>query len=270
MPELPEVETTCRGITPYLVGQRVQRLVVREPRLRWPVPEDLSQRVSGQPVLSVERRARYLLIRLPTGYVIIHLGMSGSLRLVEASSVAGKHDHIDLQLDSGWTLRYTDPRRFGAWLWTESPETHPLLATLGPEPLSNAFNGSVLFQAARRRRVAIKPFIMDNHVVVGVGNIYANEALFAAGIDPRRPAQSLSEAECHRLALCIQSVLQQAIAAGGTTLRDFTHSDGRPGYFQQALQVYGRAGQACLRCGQPLIEWRLGQRSSVYCAHCQH
>jgi len=270
MPELPEVETTRRGIEPYLLGHHLRQLVVRESRLRWPVPTDLATHLADQPVLAVERRAKYLLIKLPKGYLIIHLGMSGSLRLVEAGQAPAKHDHLDLLLDSGWMLRYTDPRRFGAWLWTTEPLSHPLLARLGPEPLSPDFDGHRLFEQSRRRSLAVKPFIMDNAVVVGVGNIYASEALFAARIDPRRPAGSLLEMECQQLAKEIQRILAKAIESGGTTLRDFVGGDGRPGYFQQALLVYGRAGQPCPLCAQPLSEVRLGQRTSVYCSHCQH
>lgn len=269
MPELPEVETTRRGIEPHVQGRCLGALCVRNPRLRWPVAPDLAQQLLGQPVLAVERRAKYLLLRLPKGSLMIHLGMSGSLRLVPQETAPGRHDHLDLPLDSELMLRYSDPRRFGAWLWAESPSEHPLLAHLGPEPLSADFSGAVLYQAGRRRRQAVKPFIMDNHVVVGVGNIYATEALFAAGIDPRRPAQSLSQAECDALAAHIQRILAQAIHSGGTTLRDFVGGDGRPGYFQQVLQVYGRAGEACTRCGTSLQSLRLGQRASVFCPQCQ-
>lgn len=271
MPELPEVETTRRGMAPYLVGRRVHTLIVRETRLRWPVPEALLQeQLVGQSILSLERRARYLLMHSAKGTLLVHLGMSGSLRLVQANHLPAKHDHVDLVLDSGWILRYTDPRRFGALLWSDHSERHPLLARLGPEPLTADFQGAYLFQATRRRRVPIKPFIMDNAVVVGVGNIYATEALFAAQIDPRRPAQDLSDSECDRLVCCIQQVLAQAIEAGGTTLRDFTHTDGRPGYFQQSLQIYGRAGLACPQCASLIQSVSLGQRTSAYCPSCQH
>lgn len=270
MPELPEVETTRRGIEPHVQGQRLGALRIGNARLRWPVSPDLPQQLLGQPVEAVERRAKYLLLRLPKGTLMIHLGMSGSLRLVPQGTAVGKHDHLDLPLSSDLMLRYTDPRRFGAWLWTTNPAEHPLLLNLGPEPLSEDFSGATLYQASRRRRQAIKPFIMDNHVVVGVGNIYATEALFAVGIDPRRPAQSLSQAECDLLAAHIQRILAQAIDSGGTTLRDFVGGDGRPGYFQQTLQVYGRAGQACNHCGTLLQSVLLGQRTSVFCPQCQH
>ncbi len=272
MPELPEVETTRRGIEPHLQGRTIVRTLVRQPRLRWPVPADLAQRLTGHQVASVGRRAKYLQIRLADhdGCLLVHLGMSGSLRLVEADQPAGRHDHVELWLDSGQILRYTDPRRFGAWLWSNGLRTHPLLARLGPEPLEADFHGEHLYQRSRGRSLAVKPFIMDNQVVVGVGNIYASEALFAAGIDPRRPAGRLTLDECQRLATEIRVVLDRAILQGGTTLRDFVGGDGQPGYFSQQLLVYGRAGEACSRCGQPLQDVRLGQRASVFCGHCQH
>lgn len=269
MPELPEVETTRRGIAPHLVGQRVSRVIVRERRLRWPIPEDLDVRLSGQRIEAVERRAKYLLIRFESGTLIAHLGMSGSLRLVDGSLPPAKHEHVDLLLESGQALRYTDPRRFGALLWSEDPLNHVLLASLGPEPLGDAFDGDRLFQQSRGRSMAVKPFIMDNAVVVGVGNIYASEALFAAGIDPRRPAGSISRARYLKLADEIRRILAMAIERGGTTLRDFVGGDGKPGYFQQELFVYGRAGEFCKNCGATLREIRLGQRSSVYCWRCQ-
>lgn len=270
MPELPEVETTRRGIAPHLIGQRVQRVVVRNPRLRWPIPEDLDVRLSGQRIVSVERRAKYLLIGAEVGTLISHLGMSGSLRMVKQGTPVAKHDHVDIELESGWVLRYTDPRRFGAMLWSiEPPLQHKLLQRLGPEPLSDEFNVDYLFQRSRRRSLPIKPFIMDNAVVVGVGNIYASEALFAAGIDPRREAGSVSKARYGRLTDEIKRVLAVAIEQGGTTLRDFVGGDGKPGYFQQELFVYGRAGQPCLSCGRALREVKLGQRASVFCSQCQ-
>ena len=269
MPELPEVETTRRGIAPYLVGQRVSRVIVRERRLRWPIPEDLDVRLSGQRIEAVERRAKYLLIRFEAGTLIAHLGMSGSLRLVEGALPPAKHEHVDLLLESGQALRYTDPRRFGALLWSDDPLNHVLLASLGPEPLSEAFDGERLFQLSRGRSMAVKPFIMDNAVVVGVGNIYASEALFAAGIDPRRPAGGISRARYLKLADEIKRILALAIERGGTTLRDFVGGDGKPGYFQQELFVYGRGGEFCKHCGTTLREVRLGQRASVYCSRCQ-
>ncbi|MGI6408119.1 MAG: bifunctional DNA-formamidopyrimidine glycosylase/DNA-(apurinic or apyrimidinic site) lyase [Thiopseudomonas sp.] len=269
MPELPEVETTRRGIEPHLLNQQVERVVVRNGRLRWPVPEDLDVRLSGQRIRKVERRAKYLLIGADAGTLICHLGMSGSLRLVPQGTPAEKHDHVDIELASGQALRYTDPRRFGAMLWSHAPLSHRLLASLGPEPLSDDFNVDDLYTKARGRKTAIKPFIMDNAVVVGVGNIYASEALFAAGIDPRREAGSVSRKRYAVLVTEIKRVLARAIEQGGTTLKDFVGGDGKPGYFQQQLFVYGRAGQPCLKCGRELSEVRLGQRSSVFCGKCQ-
>lgn len=269
MPELPEVETTRRGIAPHLLGQTIERVVVRDRRLRWPIPEDLDVRLSGQRIEAVERRAKYLLIRVQSGTLIAHLGMSGSLRLVPAELPAAKHEHVDILLGSGQALRYTDPRRFGALLWSELPLEHPLLASLGPEPLDEGFDGRRLYELSRGRSMAVKPFIMDNAVVVGVGNIYASEALFAAGIDPRRPAGGISRARYERLAAEIRRILAMAIERGGTTLRDFVGGDGKPGYFQQELFVYGRGGGFCKQCGSTLREVRLGQRASVYCGRCQ-
>lgn len=269
MPELPEVETTRRGIAPFLEGQRVQRVVVRDRRLRWPIPEDLDVRLSGQRILTVERRAKYLLINAEAGTLISHLGMSGNLRLVELGLAPARHEHVDIELESGMALRYTDPRRFGAMLWSLDPHNHELLARLGPEPLTDLFDGERLYQLSRGRSMAVKPFIMDNAIVVGVGNIYATEALFAAGIDPRRAAGGISRARYLKLAVEIKRVLAAAIERGGTTLRDFIGGDGQPGYFQQELFVYGRAGLPCKVCATPLREVRLGQRASVYCPRCQ-
>ena len=269
MPELPEVETTRRGIAPHLVGQRVSQVVARERRLRWPIPDDLDVRLSGQRIEGVERRAKYLLIKAEVGTLIAHLGMSGSLRLVPADQPVGKHEHVDIVLESGMALRYTDPRRFGALLWSDDPLSHVLLASLGPEPLSDAFDGERLYQMSRGRSMAIKPFIMDNAVVVGVVNIYAGGALFAAGIDPRRAAGAVSRARYMKLAVEIKRILAYAIERGGTTLRDFVGGDGKPGYFQQELFVYGRGGEFCKTCGSTLREIRLGQRASVYCVRCQ-
>jgi formamidopyrimidine-DNA glycosylase len=269
MPELPEVETTRHGIAPYLEGVRVSRVVVRERRLRWPIPEDLDVRLSGQRFVQVRRRAKYLLLQAESGTLISHLGMSGSLRLVPTGTPAERHAHVDIELESGLALRYTDPRRFGALLWSADPLNHELLRNLGPEPLTDDFSGVRLYQCSRGRHMAVKPFIMDNAVVVGVGNIYASEALFAAGIDPRREAGSISAARYARLAGEIKRILAYAIERGGTTLRDFVGGDGQPGYFQQELFVYGRGGEFCKRCGGSLREVRLGQRASVYCGKCQ-
>ncbi|UAW98285.1 bifunctional DNA-formamidopyrimidine glycosylase/DNA-(apurinic or apyrimidinic site) lyase [Halopseudomonas nanhaiensis] len=269
MPELPEVETTRRGIAPHLEGRRVTRLIVRDRRLRWPIPEDLGIQIEDQTFAAVRRRAKYLLMDIGGGTLISHLGMSGNLRLVPVNTPVLKHEHVDIELDSGMALRYTDPRRFGAMLWSTDPSSHPLLAHLGPEPLSGTFDGSRLFSLSRGRSMAVKPFIMDNAVVVGVGNIYATEALFAAGIDPRREAGRISRARYDRLAEEIRRILAYAIERGGTTLRDFIGGDGQPGYFQQELFAYGRGGQLCKVCGGTLSEVRLGQRSSVFCRRCQ-
>jgi len=270
MPELPEVETTRRGVTPGLVGTTIERVTVRNPRLRWPLPPDLPERLAGQRVLGVTRRAKYLLVEFADGTLIVHLGMSGSLRFVPLGTPPEKHDHVDWQLSSGQLLRYRDPRRFGAVLWHIGPiELHPLLASLGPEPLSDAFDGEHLFRSVQGRTIAIKQAIMDNHLVVGVGNIYANEALFHAGIHPARAAGRLSRDECARLADTIKLVLARAIEAGGSTLRDFVGAGGEPGYFQQTYYVYARDDEPCRHCGTPIRQLRQGQRSSYYCPLCQ-
>jgi len=269
MPELPEVETTRRGIAPHVEQQRVVRLEVREPRLRWPVPAHLAQWVEGDEVQRVDRRAKYLLLKFSRGQLILHLGMSGSLRILPQGAVPEKHDHVDLILASGQLLRLTDPRRFGAVLWQENGTEHSLLARLGPEPLSDEFTAEYLQAACKGRRTAIKPLIMNSRIVVGVGNIYANEALYRARIDPRRAAGRISAVRLKLLVGAIKSVLAEAIEQGGTTLRDFVGGDGKPGYFKQELDVYGRGGQPCHSCNRPLIEIRLSQRSTVFCRHCQ-
>ena len=268
MPELPEVETSRRGIEPHLVGETILHAVVRNPRLRWPVSQEIHA-LSDQPVLSVQRRAKYLLLELPEGWIIIHLGMSGSLRVLPEALPAAKHDHVDLVMSNGKVLRYTDPRRFGAWLWSRDLAASNVLAHLGPEPLSEAFNTDYLFAKARGKRTAIKPWLMDNKLVVGVGNIYASESLFAAGILPDRPAMSLSHEETALLVRVIKAVLLRSIEQGGTTLRDFLQSDGKPGYFAQELQVYGRAGEPCRVCGTLIESAKHGQRSTFFCRHCQ-
>ncbi len=270
MPELPEVETTCRGIAPHVEGRRVEQVIVREVRLRWPVPPELPQRLAGQNIEQVQRRAKYLLLRTASGTAIFHLGMSGSLRILPIDTLAEKHDHVDLLLSGDVCLRLRDPRRFGALLWTdEDPLQHPLLAALGPEPLGEMFTGDFLYRASRGRRVAIKSFLMNSQVVVGVGNIYANEALFMTGIHPARAAGRISRERYRRLVHGIRHVLTRSIAQGGTTLRDFLKSDGKPGYFQLALRVYGRDSQPCPHCGKPIQQQRIGQRSTFYCARCQ-
>ncbi len=270
MPELPEVETTRRGITPHIQGRTVKRLVIRQPKLRWPIPSKLASLIKNRKILSVERRAKYLLLGLDNGSIIIHLGMSGSLRIIDSSEPPMVHDHVDFVLDDGVAMRFTDPRRFGCVLWQGAAEPlHRLLSSLGPEPLSLAFDGDVLFQRSRGRKAPIKTFLMDNKNVVGVGNIYANEALFAAGIRPDRASGRISKQRYQVLADEVKKVLAKAIEQGGTTLRDFVGGDGRPGYFKQSLKVYGRGGQPCITCDHTLIETRLGQRSTVYCRQCQ-
>ena len=269
MPELPEVETSRRGIAPWVLNQQVRRVVVRDRRLRWPVPPDIERVLPGQVIRSLRRRAKYLLFETSAGTAMLHLGMSGSLRIIDANEPAGKHDHVDIQFDSGKALRFRDPRRFGCLLWSRKPLEHALLRSLGPEPLSGEFDGDYLWQKARGRRVSIKQFIMNSSVVVGVGNIYASEALFLAGIHPKRRADRISAMRMTRLADAIKSVLQNAIEAGGTTLQDFHGADGEPGYFQQKLKVYGRDGEPCHRCERPVSVVVLGQRSTFYCKDCQ-
>ena len=268
MPELPEVEVSRMGIAPHVTNQTVTQIIVRNSKLRWPVPVEISQ-IEGQVIRRVTRRAKYLMLETDAGYAIVHLGMSGSLRVLPAGIPPEKHDHVDLCLSSGEVLRYNDPRRFGAWLWQADEGEHPVLAKLGPAPLSEAFTAEYLQEKAKGKRTAVKQFIMDNHVVVGVGNIYANESLFAAGIHPKREAGKIS---AQRLALLvdeIKSVLAFAIKQGGTTLKDFKNADGKPGYFAQELQVYGKGGEPCPRCDKPLSEVKIGQRATVYCSDCQ-
>ena len=268
MPELPEVETTKRGIEPFLVGATIAGVVVRNKHLRWPA--QVPQALAGQPITRVGRRTKYILITTPIGTLIVHLGMSGSLRLVDAEAPVKTHDHIDLQLSSGHCLRYNDPRRFGSFHFhTSDPAEHWLLTDLGPEPLSNNFSGEHLFQQSRRRRIAVKSHIMDSKIVVGVGNIYAAEALFSAGIRPTVKAGRVTRVGYDRLASQISRILARAIQVGGTTLRDFVGSDGQPGYFRQSLNVYGRAGEPCRVCASLLKGMVLGQRSTVYCPKCQ-
>jgi formamidopyrimidine-DNA glycosylase len=270
VPELPEVETTRAGIAPHVEGKRVRQVIVRDRRLRWPVSAALGRELSGQLIERVRRRGKYLLLETAAGTCIIHLGMSGSLRIVAQDSPAEKHDHVDIVLSSGKSLRLRDPRRFGCVLWTKrDPEKHKLLASLGPEPLSEDFNADYLKDKAGKRKQAIKTFIMNSKVVVGVGNIYANEALFLSGIRPTRPAGRLSKPRMGLLVDSIKQVLGRAIRAGGTTLRDFVNGDGKPGYFSQQLNVYGRGGKPCINCGTALKEIQLGQRATVYCPKCQ-
>ncbi|KTD07405.1 bifunctional DNA-formamidopyrimidine glycosylase/DNA-(apurinic or apyrimidinic site) lyase [Legionella jamestowniensis] len=269
MPELPEVETTRLGISPFLMNKTITAVHVRQQQLRFTVPP-LQELCCGQQVQATTRRAKYLLIHLTQGYLLIHLGMSGHLRIVKPGLPTNKHDHIDLIVDEEYSLRYNDPRRFGLWLYaTGKPEKHPLLAHLGPEPLSDNFNLSYLSSRAVNKQQTVKTFIMCNEIVVGVGNIYATESLFLAGIHPQTPARLLSENQLTKLIASIKQVLQQAIDAGGTTLRDFFASDGKPGYFANHLQVYGRKNQSCFQCHHRIQAVVIGGRNSSFCPQCQ-
>ncbi|RDV23956.1 bifunctional DNA-formamidopyrimidine glycosylase/DNA-(apurinic or apyrimidinic site) lyase [Alteromonas aestuariivivens] len=268
MPELPEVEVSRLGISPWLDGQRIVNVIVRDGRLRWPVPDEVYH-LEDVLVKAVRRRAKYLLIDVGDGEIVLHLGMSGKLRVVDASTPVVKHDHLDFVLGNGKSLRFNDPRRFGACLWQPSGQQLVQLAGLGPEPLTADFDGQRLYVLSRNKKSAVKNFIMDNAVVVGVGNIYANEALFMAGIDPRRAAGRVSQSRYLALSEAIKNVLGFAIEQGGTTLKDFAQSDGKPGYFQQHLRVYGRTGQACERCGGEIHSEIIGQRNTFFCPRCQ-
>ncbi|MDR2240683.1 MAG: bifunctional DNA-formamidopyrimidine glycosylase/DNA-(apurinic or apyrimidinic site) lyase [Zoogloeaceae bacterium] len=269
MPELPEVEITRRGLLPDLAGRAVDAVVTRQTALRYPLPRALNRRLAGQILRGIDRRGKYLLFRFDPGTLILHLGMSGSLRLTPPGEPPGKHDHLDIVF-GGRALRLRDPRRFGALLWTpDDAAAHPLIAPLGIEPLSGAFDGGWLYAATRQRRAPIKLCLMDSHVIVGVGNIYASESLFRAGIDPRTPAGKLSRARCDRLAAAVKTTLEAALAAGGSSLRDFIHSDGGSGWFQQQHAVYGREGEPCRACGAKVRALRQGQRSTFYCPRCQ-
>ncbi len=270
MPELPEVETTLRGIEPYLINQRIAGLTVRNRHLRWPVDAQLERKVQGQIVTALRRRGKYILISLEQGHLIVHLGMSGSIRVLTPDIAPQKHDHVDLLTAAGRVIRYRDPRRFGAWLWTQqNPEQHVRITNLGVEPLQSEFNSEYLYQQSRKRRVKIKTLIMDGSIVTGVGNIYASEALFRAGVRPGRGCYRVNFAACQRLVDSIKLVLDDAIAKGGTTLQDFTAIDGKPGYFRQMLLVYGREKQTCYECGARIRKVVIGQRASFYCPDCQ-
>lgn len=270
MPELPEVETTRRGLAPHLVNQRILTAVVRNPALRLPVPRELAQQLAGATIRALDRRGKYLLIDCTRGTLVIHLGMSGRLWLVDAASAAQAHDHFDLVLENGTAVRLRDPRRFGLVLWSGGdPLAHALLASIGPEPLSPAFDGQWLYEVTRRRAAAVKLVLMDSRVVAGVGNIYASEALFRAGINPKLPARRIGRARYDVLAVHVRETLKAAIRAGGSTLRDFVGGDGRAGYFQNEHLVYGRGGAPCLRCATPIREMRQGSRSTFYCPSCQ-
>lgn len=272
MPELPEVETTRRALQPHLLGRRITAVIQRRADLRWPIPAVFGEHWPGTRLQAIERRAKYLLLHADEpqrGSALVHLGMSGSMRVLPQGTPAAAHDHWDWLLDSGQLLRYTDPRRFGCLLHQPAGQVHPLLATLGPEPLDARFDGRYLHALSRGRSAAVKTFLMDQSVVVGVGNIYAAESLFEAGIDPHRPAGRISLPRFQRLAMAVKRILDYAITRGGTTLRDFLSPDGAPGYFELELKVYDRAGQPCVQCGRTLKQSRLGQRQSVWCSHCQ-
>lgn len=270
MPELPEVETTKNGISPYVVNKPITKVIIRNPQLRWPIPQVIKKTLAKQRIESITRRSKYLLCQTTKGHLILHLGMSGRLQIVDQDKPVGKHDHFEIHFHDQTILRFTDPRRFGAILWTQGdPQQHQLLAKLGPEPLSEDFSTEYLFERSRKHRIAIKSFIMDAQIVVGVGNIYAQEALFLAGIHPKRAANQVSVTRYQQLVITIKQVLTAAIEAGGTTLRDFRWGENKPGYFQQQLNVYGRADQTCIQCGSILKLIRLNQRSTVYCPKCQ-
>lgn len=270
MPELPEVETTLRGLEPHLLRRSIHGVILRRPDLRWPIPAEIERELPGAKITALRRRAKYLLLDTErNGSALLHLGMSGSLRVLPGDTPVRAHDHVDISLDNGRLLRFNDPRRFGALLWQAPGETHPLLANLGPEPLSADFDGDYLFEMSRGRRAPVKTFLMDQSVVVGVGNIYAAESLFRAGISPLREAGKVSRERYQRLADAVKEILAHAIQRGGTTLRDFISPDGAPGYFEQELLVYGREGEPCRSCGKPLRHAAIGQRASVWCPRCQ-
>ncbi len=269
MPELPEVETTRAGLAPHVEGRRVRAVVLRRPDLRWPIPDEVPALLPGQRIAAVRRRAKYLLLDSDAGSALLHLGMSGSLRVLPAATPVREHDHVDLVLDSGQALRFNDPRRFGCLLWQPPGQVHPLLRGLGPEPLSETFDGDYLHARSRGRRAPVKTFLMDQRIVVGVGNIYAAEALHAAGISPLRAAGRVSRERYRALADAVRAILAHAIARGGTTLRDFIAPDGAPGYFEQELSAYGRGGEPCPRCGRRLRQALVGQRATVWCGRCQ-
>lgn len=270
MPELPEVETTCKGIAPHIENNIISKVIVRNRSLRWPIPTGLNKKLTNQKITSVTRRAKYILINTEIGTLIIHLGMSGSLRILDSDEVVEKHDHFEIQFKNGISLRLRDPRRFGCVLWEKSnPLEHKLLINLGPEPLDKEFNTELLFEKSRKRKTTIKQFIMDAKIVVGVGNIYASESLFLAGINPKRLAGKITKKNSIDLTAAIKKILKQAIKQGGTTLKDFKSSDGKPGYFQQKLKVYDRKNEPCMKCKKPIKQIILGQRSTFYCTSCQ-
>jgi formamidopyrimidine-DNA glycosylase len=269
MPELPEVETTRRGLLPHVEGRRITAVTLRRPDLRWPIPSEITRLLPGQRIDSVRRRAKYLLMDTAAGSALLHLGMTGSLRVLPADTPLKAHDHVDLALDSGQVVRFNDPRRFGCLLWQPPGQVHPLLQVLGPEPLAPEFDGEYLFARSRGRNAPVKSFLMDQRVVVGLGNIYAAESLYRAGISPLRAAGRVSRERYVALAAAVKEILDYAITRGGTTLRDFISPDGVPGYFEQELSAYGRGGRPCPGCGRPLKQRSIGQRASVWCGSCQ-
>ena len=269
MPELPEVETTRRGLLPHVAGRRIEHVLLRRADLRWPIPREVEELLPEQRIDDIRRRAKYLLLDTAAGSALLHLGMSGSLRVLPSDTPVRAHDHVDIALDSDRVLRFNDPRRFGCLLWQAPGQTHPLLAGLGPEPLSDAFDGDYLFALSRGRKAPVKTFLMDQAVVVGVGNIYAAEALFQAGVSPLRAAGKVSRERYAALAEAVKAILAHAITRGGTTLRDFISPDGAPGYFEQELSAYGRGGAPCPRCGRAMKQATIGQRTTVWCTRCQ-
>lgn len=270
MPELPEVETTLRGITPHVLEQTITQVVIRHYGLRWPIACDIRKKLVDHRVVQLTRRGKYLLLHLTQGTLIIHLGMSGRLSILDKNTRAQKHDHVDVELNHQKILRLTDPRRFGAFLWTQDPDNHKLLNHLGPEPLTGQFSGEYLFLRSQNKKLPVKTFIMDQKIVVGVGNIYANESLFLAGINPSQPANSISLSSYEKLSEHIKNILQKAIQQGGTTLKDFLNSEGKPGYFSQSLHVYGREHQPCTRCNTVLVAIQISKRPTVFCPQCQN
>jgi formamidopyrimidine-DNA glycosylase len=269
MPELPEVETSRRGIAPHIEDQTITSVIIRQRKLRWPISRNIDKHLPDAAVTSVGRRAKYLLINTTNGTAIVHLGMSGSVFIVDNGTPAGVHDHFDIEFESGKALRFRDPRKFGSLHWSRTPLEHELLAKLGPEPLGDDFSGQSLWSKSRGRKVSVKQFIMNAHIVVGVGNIYASESLFLAGIHPKRAAGRISLVRYEKLVTVIKDVLERAIKAGGTTLRDFYGGDGEAGYFQQQLEVYDRDGEHCRQCNTIITSIVQGQRSTYYCKECQ-
>lgn len=272
MPELPEVETICLGIRPHIVGKIISDILVRQPQLRWPIPENLAAQCCHQMIIGVTRRAKYLLLETSENKtILIHLGMSGSLRIVDTTKAPGKHDHVDFIFTDGTLLRFNDVRRFGAILLTSDPiEEHKLIRLIGPEPLLSQFNGEHLYHLSKNKTTPVKAFIMNGHHVAGVGNIYASESLFMAGIHPSRQAGRITLKRYQTLAECIKIILHKAIDKGGTSLRDFVNEQGNPGYFQQSLSVYGRTNEPCVHCSQAIKQLKIAQRASYYCPVCQH